>query len=334
MPLYLRNGDIIVLFSKDGGPNGKGFLASDVMGAFGSSSEHLLIAPAPRTPDGVMIYPPSFQLRCMFRIDTGHDSTLPRQRDPILYGQPIMLVHVNTDMYLTSMTKDVVQLQPDRHAGCFFVPEPRYKLRSEGERISSGDHLLLQSRRFAGAYLRISSGGHAAESQEALPASSKMRRTEPQLEEPQPVGFFASVLAAKPKPLAEKVDGAADIPEVEAPVLEDESVLLERESKHAQRVEMFNLRAGQGWVVQVFSTTDDSNILRAGECVRLFHREFEGYIMAALDTDKLREQDYPLDKILSVDRASQARGFRILLSLSDFAHLELAFRLHIRRISS
>ena len=121
----LRDGDVIVVSSKDGGSSeGSGFLASDVLGAFGSSDERLMVAPAVRTASGQWEHPPAFQTRCMFRVDAGY-SDGARAREDILYGQPIMLVHVNTGMILTATTKDDVQLQPETHAGCFFVPEPR-----------------------------------------------------------------------------------------------------------------------------------------------------------------------------------------------------------------
>ena len=57
----MRDGDIIVLYTKEGGVGGNGFLASDMMGTFGSSEERLLVAPADRTAEGTMVYPPAFQ---------------------------------------------------------------------------------------------------------------------------------------------------------------------------------------------------------------------------------------------------------------------------------
>ena len=58
-------------------------------------------------------------------------------------------------LYPTELQDDV-QLQPVKSTGAYFVPEPRYKLRSEGEKILSGDHILIQSRRFVGSFVRLS----------------------------------------------------------------------------------------------------------------------------------------------------------------------------------
>ena len=237
----MRDGDIIVLYTKEGGVGGNGFLASDMMGTFGSSEERLLVAPADRTAEGTMVYPPAFQTRCMFRIDAGHmtssdglsSTTSHRTREEILYGQPIMLVHVNTDMYLTATSKDDVQLQSDRHSGCFFIPEPRYKLRSEGEKISSGDHILLQSRRFVGAYLRLSTA-HSADRSHGEEDSGASKAV--------PASFFASMITARIGDISANAP-AADEPEAETLTGDNETTLLLKEASTAQRVELMNIKA-------------------------------------------------------------------------------------------
>ena len=111
----LKNGDVIVLYSKDGSEAQNGFLAADTAGTFGTSDEKLLVAPPGRTTNGEVTYPPAFQSRCMFRVDSGHT-----EREDILYGQPIMLVHVATDMYLTAANKvqclPTLRLPPSAHS--------------------------------------------------------------------------------------------------------------------------------------------------------------------------------------------------------------------------
>ena len=40
-------------------------------------------------------------------------------------------------------------------------------------------------------------------------------------------------------------------------------------------------QSGEGWVVNLFSASDESDVLHGGDCIRLFHREFEGYVPAS-----------------------------------------------------
>ena len=203
----LKNGDVVMLYNRDGQ---QGFLAADTAGAFGSSDEILLLAPTGKTAGGEVVYPSSFQSRCMFRVDSGQT-----EREDILYGQPIMLVHVTTDMHLTATSKDDVELMAVKTAGSFFVPEPRYKLRSEGEKILSGDHVLIQSRRYPGSYVRLS----APLDDELLSPGRTLRdggRSKPAVAmagAPEAAGFFESTVASilSPKRRADESTGAQDL---------------------------------------------------------------------------------------------------------------------------
>ena len=147
--MALRHNDIIALYLDDDDKlsgQRQGFLGSDPIGHQGASTEEVLvIMPMRQTATGVD-YPPSFQARSLFRIDVGRGYS-SSAGDDIVYGQAIMLVHVNTEMYLTATTQEDVRLQPSRQSGAYFVIEPRYKLRSEGEKVNALDHIVLQSRR-------------------------------------------------------------------------------------------------------------------------------------------------------------------------------------------
>ena len=79
-------------------------------------------------------YPANYQSRCLFRIEVGRGYS-SSAGDDIVYGQAIMLVHVNTGMHLTAITQESVRLQPSLGSGAYFLVEPRYKLRSEGEKV-------------------------------------------------------------------------------------------------------------------------------------------------------------------------------------------------------
>ena len=127
-------------------------------------------------------YPANYQSRCLFRIEVGRGYS-SSAGDDIVYGQAIMLVHVNTGMHLTAITQESVRLQPSLGSGAYFLVEPRYKLRSEGEKVLALDHVVLQSRRFAGAFLHLrkpsidgSDGPAAAEVREVRPLENLLER--------------------------------------------------------------------------------------------------------------------------------------------------------------
>jgi hypothetical protein len=143
----LHDGDTITLYADNDGSASatNGYLASDAMGHLGSTAEKVMLAPARKAASGEMntVYPPAFQRRCLFRIDTGRRAE--GSGSEIMYGQAFMLVHVDTDLCLTAVTSEDVELRPlDEdgvsgrrlpHSAYFFVFNPRYKLKTEGDRI-------------------------------------------------------------------------------------------------------------------------------------------------------------------------------------------------------
>ncbi|KAL3893668.1 MAG: hypothetical protein SGPRY_014072 [Prymnesium sp.] len=249
---HVSHGDLVALLSRDRRRGSDGFISSDELGSLGAHVESLIIAPAKRSPQGGLVYPPSFQLRCLFRIGTGDLSTpdapasnahttanAPQHpnaahRAPVLYGQQIFLVHVNTNCYLTAVSKEEVQLMPTRGPGCFFVLEPRYKLRSEGEKIGHGDNLLLHSRRFAGSYLRVAPPVAAEQGERRL--SSRLRQTASLSGPSTRKTSLVEVASSSPSHLElESSLEEANRPMQEA-MMEDEMVLLEQETSSVQRV--------------------------------------------------------------------------------------------------
>ena len=162
----------------------QGFLGSDPTGHQGASTEEsLLVIPSKRLPGAAGLeYPANYQSRCLFRIEVGRGYS-SSAGDDIVYGQAIMLVHVNTGMHLTAITQETVRLQPSLGSGAYFLVEPRYKLRSEGEKVLALDHVVLQSRRFAGAFLHLrkpsidgGDGPAAAEVREVRPLENLLER--------------------------------------------------------------------------------------------------------------------------------------------------------------
>ena len=65
-------------------------------------------------------YPANYQSRCLFRIEVGRGYS-SSAGDDIVYGQAIMLVHVNTGMHLTAITQETVRLQPSLGSGAYFL---------------------------------------------------------------------------------------------------------------------------------------------------------------------------------------------------------------------
>ena len=175
--MALRHNDILALYLDDDDKlsgQRQGFLGSDPIGHQGASTEEVLvIMPMRQTATGVD-YPPSFQARSLFRIDVGRGYS-SSAGDDLVYGQAIMLMHVNTrNVPWQPARQEDVRLQPSRQSGAYFVIEPRYKLRSEGEKVNALDHIVLQSRRFAGAYLHASSLGiDEARCRRAFPAQPR-----------------------------------------------------------------------------------------------------------------------------------------------------------------
>ena len=162
MALYA--GDLITLLTDEDSSNEgyTGFLASDDRSLSSTTSEKLIVAPAGETKDKELVHPPAYASRCIFRIETTRARGALADGFEIMYGTPIALVHAATEMCLVAISSDNVELQPvivdemnvRRYPqGAIFIAEPRYKLRSEGDRISSGDHILLAPRRFSGMYL-------------------------------------------------------------------------------------------------------------------------------------------------------------------------------------
>jgi hypothetical protein len=149
----LRDGDIISL-QLDDDDAAPGYLATDVSGLFKTDAEHLLVTPS----DEEDPHPASFQMRCLFKLKSGSASS----QDELLYGQAFVLEHVSTGMRLTATSHTGVELchptdETDSsgrrlpHSAFQFFAEPRYKLRAEGDRVSTGDNVLLHSRRYAGS---------------------------------------------------------------------------------------------------------------------------------------------------------------------------------------
>ena len=165
-----------------------------------------------------------------------------------------MLVHVNTGMHLTASTQEGVRLQPTLGSGAYFLVEPRYKLRSEGEKVFALDHVVLQSRRFAGAFLHsrklapLDGGdGMASAAEAASPRTSAWGGNQP----PERAGGGSPDADAPPQGVDQEVD------------------LHTRSSR------------GEGWVVHRFASARSSeteDALRGGDYVRLFHREDEGCV--------------------------------------------------------
>ena len=166
-----------------------------------------------------------------------------------------MLVHVNTGMHLTASTQEGVRLQPTLGSGAYFLVEPRYKLRSEGEKVFALDHVVLQSRRFAGAFLHsrklapLDGGdGMASAAEAASPRTSAWGGNQP----PERAGGGSPDADAPPQGVDQEVD------------------LHTRSSR------------GEGWVVHRFasarSSDETEDALRGGDYVRLFHREDEGCV--------------------------------------------------------
>lgn len=165
--MALRHRDVVALYLEDASDrdSGQGFLGSDPTGHQGSSiDESLVVIPSQRI-SGQLEYPPNYQARCLFRIDVGRGYT-SSTGDDIVYGQAVTLVHVSTGMFLTATTQEDVQLQPTLQSGAYFLVEPRYKLRSEGEKARAAARLL-----HAGA-------SHQPEGQHALSRRAARRARE------------------------------------------------------------------------------------------------------------------------------------------------------------
>ena len=173
-------------------------------------------------------------------------------------GQAIMLVHVNTGMHLTATTQETVRLQQTLGSGAYFLVEPRYKLRSEGEKVFALDHVVLQSRRFAGAFLH--SRKLSLDGSDGLAATEAASQVSPRTSAWG--GNQPSEAAGGGSPDA---DGQPQGVGQEA----------ERE------VDLLTRSSGQGWVVHRFASAlsaETQDALRGGDYVRLCHREDEGYI--------------------------------------------------------
>ena len=310
----LKNGDVIALYLDDDDDKlgaKLGYLGSDptaLSSVTATIEEELLVVPMVHTPTGPE-YPSSFQSRCLFRIDIGRRESFGTD---LLYGQSVVLTHVNTEMLLTATSQEDVRLASTRGTAAYFSVEPRYKLRSEGEKVYAGDHILLQSRRYAGCYLHSTSLGPPEDA-----PGGKARPT-------------SAGRAPSPRAPASEVEGKARRGTVEKGHA-DASHAWQRDGvrsyagpHEAQVVDLYNLKSGQGWVVQRFAPfiegDDDaaSRTLRGGDSVRLFHREAEGYLISLLDTEWERhpESDGTLDDILAKD--SKGEDFIVRLKPSNF----------------
>ena len=133
----LKNGDVIALYLDDDDDKlgaKLGYLGSDptaLSSVTATIEEELLVVPMVHTPTGPE-YPSSFQSRCLFRIDIGRRESFGTD---LLYGQSVVLTHVNTEMLLTATSQEDVRLASTRGTAAYFSVEPRYKLRSEGEKV-------------------------------------------------------------------------------------------------------------------------------------------------------------------------------------------------------
>ena len=268
MSTTLRDGDVITLGTDT--EDAAGFLSTDTASMAGTTAERLILATSPRlaTSSKEVVHPPAFETRCLFRVSGARGGTIG---GAIVYGQPIMLIHVGTDMCLCATSDKDVELLPVleddtgvRRAplGGLFFAEPKHKLRTEGDRIAPGDHLLFHPTRFASSYL------HASQA---------------------PLKYAPGSVASS------VVDDDAD-----------DCVLFQREGDTAKLITLATSRERSGWVVQRYVSgpsakhdhVEGEAPLRGGDMLRLFHREKEGYLVASLDTDALREEDYPLTKVL------------------------------------
>ena len=84
----------------------------------------------------------------VFRIDLGPNNSAistAGTAEKILYGQPIRLIHVTSNSFLSALTPDRCALVPASSKDtpqCYFVLKPRYKIRSEGQPVYNGDRML------------------------------------------------------------------------------------------------------------------------------------------------------------------------------------------------
>eukprot|EP00754_Rhynchopus_humris_P023238 Rhum_TRINITY_DN14827_c12_g1::Rhum_TRINITY_DN14827_c12_g1_i1::g.122112::m.122112 len=153
---FVRNGDRMALFSE----TCCGFLASD-----GITSNSLVVErldtdeACEKNPLNLHHYPNHFE-RCVFtltRIDIWDSQGLGNVTgDPLLYGQVITLRHIYTDTLLcvnrrTQSTVAVgcnkvglVERSQIKDRSHYFKILPRYKVRSEGDRVRSTDQIMLK----------------------------------------------------------------------------------------------------------------------------------------------------------------------------------------------
>ena len=287
----LSEGDVIALFTDERDSNG--YLSSDLLNICGASSEHLVVASGRRLSSGELLHPPGFQSRCLFRVEAARSRGGGGEGD-ILYGQPIVLIHLVTDMCIACTSPNEVMLLPavpegetgSRRIpqGGYFFAEPRYKLRSEGDRISAGDHILLHSRRYAGSYLHIN------------------RQVRPKYAA---IDTQVATMAAAAGAAVEARGEPAAADELDEVNEEDDNALLVREVACAAQVSLLAARPVHDWVVQRFASSAAVAVeqhlghvpLRAGDCLRLFHREREGALPRAPSVSEPRSLPRPLARV-------------------------------------
>ena len=300
----LHVGDIITLCTDQEGTDAS-FLATDVIGVCGATAERLVVASSPRHGQD-LVPPPSFETRCLFRVGTTRTGA---SDGDIIYGQPIVLTHVLTDACLCATSPEDVELLPvvaDNKrvrsgdsvdeakvrrlpAGAVYYAEPRYKLRTEGDRVSPGDHILLQSARFPGAYLHLAAAApkYAPQSYAETEVAVTLARSDGGSGEgplaniampaaglatlrPPPLAGVGMGASSDSRPLAGTAEGRAvvegagtlgmrgDHPSFAAGERDDDCVLLAKESGIAQMVSLSNAPARLGWVVHRYAAVSPS----------------------------------------------------------------------------
>ena len=165
---FVRNGDRISLFSEQC----CGFLSSD-----GITSTNLVVErletddASEKSPNNLSYYPNHFE-RCVFtvqRIDMfdAQGIGLNADGDPLLYGQVITLRHDYSDTVLyfnrrtqANLAVGCIKVSLERKANVqdrshHFMILPRYKMRSEGDRVRCTDQILLKPSERDDRYLHV-----------------------------------------------------------------------------------------------------------------------------------------------------------------------------------
>lgn len=93
------------------------------------------------------------------------DNDLEERRrlgDPVIYGQPIQLLHTHSHKYVFSSSSQTSKLEPSNmrvtmqeHSAhnTWFRIMPRYKVRAEGDNVRVGDQIVVESLKTPGQFL-------------------------------------------------------------------------------------------------------------------------------------------------------------------------------------